>query len=99
MVVDRSDFSVATYSVASSIGVTAAVARATGVGGIWGGGPPLCVRLQAVTASVIHTVVHTSAVPAVLLSDMVIGLSRTGKVPGRPERRAGRTASPNNSRL
>ena len=56
MVVDCSDFSVATYSVASSIGVTAAVARVTGVGGICGGGPALCERLQAVGAGVAHTV-------------------------------------------
>jgi hypothetical protein len=30
---------------------------------------------------VVHTDVHTTAAPAVLLNDMWFGLSRTGKVP------------------
>ena len=47
-VVERSDFSVATYSLASSIGAGFAAAISTGVGGIpWPGGGPAGARLHA----------------------------------------------------
>src|SRR6266496_2529887 len=78
MVVDRSDFKLATYSVVSSIGLAAAVASVTGVGGICGGGPADCVRLQAATASAAHIATH-----AALDSDMTSILSMVTS--GRPQ--------------
>ncbi len=70
MVVERNDFSIATYSVVSSIGLAAAVTSVTGVGGICGGGPAVCVRLQASAARTAHITAH-----AVLVNDMTRILS------------------------
>ncbi len=75
IVVERNDFSVATYSVVSSIGRASAVASVTGVGGICGGGPLVCARLQAATASAAH-----SAALAVLVDDMTTILSAPVKI-------------------
>ena len=74
MVVDRSDFSVATYSVVSSIGRASAIASVTAVAGICGGGPVDCARLQATTASAANM-----AAPAVLVNDIPNILSASVK--------------------
>src|SRR5438874_12745725 len=78
MVVERNDFSIATYSVVSSIGFAAAVTSVTVVGGICGGGPAVCVRLQAAAARPAHITAHP-----VLVNDTTPYLIRPLTRPGR----------------
>src|SRR5262245_30409965 len=66
MLVECSDFSVATYSVVSSSGLASAGASVTGVGGICGGAPASCCRLHALST---HAT-STAAAAAVFRSDM-----------------------------
>ena len=69
IVVERSDLSVATYSLVSSSGVAAAVASATGVGGMAGGGPWAGERLQAESAAAANRV-DRAATPAAPMRSM-----------------------------